>query len=191
MSFAGEEGKVIQAGNYSDDQTRAEKEYFNNPINNSQLYQAGSQYHQNILSNSPNATAEFNAPYMQQFQQQVLPGIAERFAGGGTGAGALNSSAFNQTLATAGSGLQSTLAQLRQQLMQQSAQQGLGYAQQPYSNLQAGLQFRGHENIYQQPTQGWGQSVLKGAAGAAAGYALSGGNPLGALKGVAGALPGA
>lgn len=47
--------------------------------------------------------------YMQNFQEQTLPGIAERFAGGG----ALSSSGFGQSLGAAGAGLQNQLATLR------------------------------------------------------------------------------
>jgi len=179
--FFGDEGEVIQANNWNKEQQAASKDFFGNPIQNNPLYQSGSSYLQQMLSNDPNAYAQFNAPYMQQFQQQVIPGLSERFAGMGTGAGGLNSSGFNQSIAQAGSGLQSTLASLREQLRGQASQQALGYAQQPYSNTLAGLGLRPHENIYKAPTEGVGQSLLSGAGGAAAGFALGG--PAGALTG--------
>ena len=93
----------------------------------------------------------------------------------------MNSSGFNQTMAQAGSGLQSTLAALRQQLMGQASQQALGYAQQPYSNQLAGLNLRPYENIYKPPTEGMGQGLLRGAAGGAAGFLMGG--PPGAAMG--------
>jgi hypothetical protein len=185
--FWGDEGEAEQLPLHTKEQQSALKNYFNNGgVENSPLYQSGSSYLQHLLSGSPNATAEFNAPYLQQFQQQIIPGLSERFAGMGTGAGSLNSSAFNQTLAQAGTGLQSTLAQLRQQLMGQASQQALGYAQQPYSNLFNALNIRPYENIYKPATSGAGQSLLSGAGGAAAGFALGG--PPGALLGGAAGL---
>lgn len=180
--FFGDDGGVEQVDLLNRDQNKALKGYFNGGgIENNDLYKSGSSYLQNLLNGGPNAMAEFNAPYMQQFQQQIIPGLSERFAGMGTGAGALGSSAFNQTLSQAGSGLQSTLAALRQQIMGQAAQQGLQYAQQPYSNLFNALNVRSHENIYKPPTEGPGQGLLKGAAGAATGFLMGG--PPGAMLG--------
>lgn len=190
MGFFGTEDKVKQANLYTPEQQRALVDYFNNPIQQTPLYGSGASYLQNLLSGTPNATAEFNAPYLQQFQQQIVPGLSERFAGMGTGGGALSSSAFNQTLAQAGTGLQATLAQLRQQLLGQASQQALGYAQQPYSNLLGGLGMRQFENIYKPGSPGAGQSLLGGAAGGLAGFLASGGNPLGAIAGVAGGMAG-
>jgi len=78
---------------------------------------AANQYDQNLLSNGPEAFQQFSQPYLQQFNEQMLPQIAERFAGGG----ALSSSGFGQALGGAASGLQSQLAQLFTGLQQQAA----------------------------------------------------------------------
>ena len=60
--------------------------------------------------NPQQVTQDFNVdtlnPAMRNFQQNVIPGISERFAGGN----ALRSGAFGTTLAQAGSDLQSNLA---------------------------------------------------------------------------------
>ena len=58
----------------------------------------------------------FEAPHMQQFQQETLPMIAERFAGAGAQGGALSSSGFGQALSSAGSNLQTNLAQMKSQM---------------------------------------------------------------------------
>jgi hypothetical protein len=56
----------------------------------------------------------------RQFQEQIVPGIAERF----TGQGAQRSSAFTQALGSAGAGLSERLAGLEQEFnMNQRAQQ--------------------------------------------------------------------
>lgn len=68
---------------------------------------------------------EFSQPYIQQFNQEVLPGIAERFAGGG----ALSSSGFAQALGGARSGLQSQLAQLYGNRQQNAINSLLGLGQ--------------------------------------------------------------
>ena len=102
-------------------------------IQQSPLFQQGSNFLQSLLSGSPEATAAFEAPAMRQFNEQIVPGLAERFSG--LGAGAQSSSAFSQALGSAGAGLSENLAALRGQLGLQAAGQGLGYAQQPISNL--------------------------------------------------------
>ena len=90
----------------------------------------------------PDAFNQFAQPYNQQFEQQVLPGIAERFAGFGNSSGALSSSGFGQALSGGASDFQSKLAQLFSQLQMQGAGQlsnnfnqqsqlGLGY--QPFA----------------------------------------------------------
>lgn len=58
----------------------------------------------------------FEAPYMQQFQQETIPMLAERFAGAGAQGGALSSSGFGQALGTAGANLQTNLAQMKSQM---------------------------------------------------------------------------
>jgi hypothetical protein len=99
-------------------------------------YDLANQYYNNLLGdNQQQAFDEFSAPYLQQFQEQMLPQIAERFAG----VGALSSSGFGQALGGASAGLQSQLAQLFSSLQSQAA--GKQYGQ--YNQLaQFGL---GHE----------------------------------------------
>ena len=99
------------------------------------------QYDQSLLGQGPEALNQFSQPYLQQFQEQILPMIAERFAGGG----ALSSSGFGQAVGGAGAGLQAKLAELFSQLQGQAAgrQQGqfqglssLGLGYQPFQYQQ-------------------------------------------------------
>jgi hypothetical protein len=164
----GSTGGQKQYGNWNNDQQNASSNYFNNPITSNGTYQAGNQYIQNMLQGGNQAFQQFEQPLLDQFNQQTVPGISNRFSGMGTGAGALNSSGFQQTLGQAGKDLTSQLGALRAGLTQNLLSQALGYAQQPYSNIQAGLQFRPWENVYEQPTEGailgLGKAALGGAA---------------------------
>lgn len=85
---------------------------------------------QGMLDPNSQIYKDFAAPQMREFNEQTIPGIAERFAGagGGMGAlgGALSSSGFGQALGAAGAGLNTNLAQLRAQLQQQAIQSILG-----------------------------------------------------------------
>lgn len=161
--FLGKKSKIKKKKRYSPLQEQAEQDFFGNPITNDPLYQSGSNFLQQLLGGGPNAFADFEAPYLQQFNQQIVPGIAERFAGVGAG----SSSGLNQALSSAASGLQNQLAGLHGQLKMQALPQALQYAQQPYSNLATGMGFNPYE-FMEQPggagllhhlAQGLGQGV--------------------------------
>jgi hypothetical protein len=80
-------------------------------------YSGAQNYLSGILNNAPGAFEQFEAPYRQQFEQQTIPGLAERFAGlGGGMGGGLSSSGFGQAIGGAGAGLHAQLAGLRGQL---------------------------------------------------------------------------
>lgn len=122
----------------------------------------GMSYLQGILSGDPEAFKEFEAPALRQFNEQVVPGIAERFSG--MGAGGRKSSAFQSQLATAGSKLSENLSAQRANLKQgaMSQLQGLlGMSMQP--------QF---ENVYMQGQQGLMSPLLQGLG---SGFGMGGG----------------
>lgn len=73
------------------------------------LQQQGIDFLSLLLSQDPEALQQFQAPALRQFQEEIIPGITERFAG----LGALNSSGFQQTLAQSGQKLAENLAQQR------------------------------------------------------------------------------
>lgn len=113
-------------------------------------YNQAQQYYNSLLQPGNQAFQNFAAPFMNQFEEQTLPQIAERFAG----AGALSSSGFGQALGGAGAGLQAQLAQLFAQLQNQAAgaqtqqynqlsQQGLGYQPFAYQQQQGSGGFLG------------------------------------------------
>lgn len=136
-------------------------------IQQSPLYQSGTSYLQNLLSGSPEAFQAFEAPHLRQFQEQIVPALAERFAG--MGSGAQSSSAFQQALGQAGAGLSERLAALRAGLQSEAVPQALGYAQQPISNLQglAGLGLGTSTKAFAPKQQPFWQQLLLGLAGGA------------------------
>lgn len=160
-------------------QERAFQNSVQNPIQNSPLYGSGSNYLQNLLSGNPEAFKNFEAPYLQQFNQQIVPGIAERFAGMGTGAGAGSSSGLNNSLAQAGQNLQTNLAGLRSGLQMQALPQALGYAQQPYSNTLAQSQVSPFAYGMEQGSPGLLPGLFGGIGGGmGAGAGMAAGGPL-------------
>ena len=102
-------------------------------IGQNPLFQQGSNFIQQLLSGSPESMKSFEAPAMRQFNEQIIPELAERFSG--MGAGAQSSSAFQQMLGQAGAGLSERLQSLRSGLQLGALPQALGFSQQPISNL--------------------------------------------------------
>ena len=66
--------------------------------------------------------AQMEAPALRQFQQQIAPGIAQRYSGTGIGA----SSGMQNSLANAGANLAENLQAQRSGLMERSMQNVLG-----------------------------------------------------------------
>lgn len=119
-------------------------------------YNLAQNYFNNLLGGSQQeAFDQFSDPYMQQFQEQILPQLAERFAG----AGALSSSGFGQALGGSASGLQAQLAQLFSELQRQAA--GQQYNQ--YNQLaQTGLNYQPFQYSQKQGSQGFLGNALGG-----------------------------
>lgn len=121
-------------------------------------FNAANQYDQSLLGQGPEAFNKFSQPYLQQFNEQMLPQIAERFAG----QGALSSSGFGQALGGAASGLQAQLAQLFSQLQGQAAQRQQGQ----FQNLsQVGLNYQPFAYHEKQGSQGFVAPFLTALAG--------------------------
>lgn len=132
------------------------------------LYQKGSKYLGHLLSGNPKLLQAFMAPAMRQFQQQIVPGLAERFSG----LDARSSSAFNQAMGQAGAGLAENLAALRANLGMGAANQALQYSQVPFSQNLAARQLALH-------TPAFGYQVTGGTPGISSGL----GNVLGQAAG--------
>jgi hypothetical protein len=98
-------------------------------------------YYSNLLGGESGQgdLESFAEPYRQQFENETIPMLAERFAGAGGGmGGALSSSGFGQSLGSAGGNFNAQLAQLFASLRQNAAGQmsglaGLGLGAQPYA----------------------------------------------------------
>lgn len=131
---------------------------------------------QQYLDPNSEIYSNFEKPYMQQFEQQTLPGIAERYAGGNAMGGGLMNSGFGQSLGAAGANLQTQLAQMKQQYQRQSINDLL----QQYNQLtNQSLGARPFENVYDPGTQGqlgFGGKMLEAAA---TGLGTAFGGPLG------------
>lgn len=132
-------------------------------------YQQAQDYYNKLFQPGNQAYEQFSAPYMNQFQEQILPQIAERFAGGG----ALSSSGFGQALGGAGAGLQAQLAQLFASLQSDAARSQTNQ----YNQLaQTGLNREPFAYERQEGSGGFLGPLLTALAGSA-------GGPIGAALG--------
>lgn len=122
-------------------------------------------YQQQLMDPSSQAVNQFVQPYMDQFNNQTVPGLAERFAGYGGLGGGLSSSGFGQSLSAAGGQLQNQLAALKAGLGQKAAQSLMNqYGQLSGSAMNA--QPFGYAKPQMGQTQGymdqWGQQGYPG-----------------------------
>jgi hypothetical protein len=122
-------------------------------------------YQQQLMDPSSQAVDQFAQPYMNQFNQQTIPGLAERFAGMGAMGGGLSSSGFGQALGAAGGNLQTQLAALKAGLGQNAAQSlmsqyggltGQALGAQPFGYQQQG------PSMFGGALQGWAQGGFGG-----------------------------
>ena len=133
--------------------------------------QAGSDYLDKLLSYDydPGAGQEyweqaFQKPMMQQWEQEIMPSIAEKYAG----AGAVSSSGFNRAMGNAAANMQTQLgAQLAdilyqgQQAHKQQQLQGAGLSQQMASLLSQAGQTQRNIGLQQwEAQQPWGNPWL-------------------------------
>lgn len=85
---------------------------------------------QKMISGDPESMKAFEDPIKRQFNEQIVPGLAERFSG--AGAGAQRSSAFQQALGGAGADLSERLASLKGQMKIQGLQGLIPFLQQAF-----------------------------------------------------------
>lgn len=147
--------------------TKQQRQFQENALNQANaLQQPGGGYNQAMqqLQDYLNPESElyknFEKPYMQQFEQQIVPGLAERFAGFGGGmGGGLSSSGFGQAIGAAGGNLMTNLAQMKSQMGRQSINDLLNQ----YNQLsQTGL-MQNFQPVMQNPAT-FGTEAAKGAA---------------------------
>lgn len=140
-------------------------------------YQGGNEW-LNSLFNDEDFFKNMEAPAMRQFNEEIIPGLANRFASMGSG-GALGSTAFRNQANREGSNLAQNLSAQRTGMQQQALPQMFGSAQQPFNNLMSlyGLGIgQPTMNQYQPPsTGGFGSLAAPFAQGAASYWGGQGG----------------
>ena len=129
----------------------------------------GMGYLSDILGNEPGAFDAFEAPIKRQFEQEVVPGIMERFAGAGSG-GAISSGGLNQALGQAGRELSQNLSGMRANLKQGALGQLQGLLGQGMQQQFAPLYMQPSMGALQSAIGGLGQGFGMGAFGGFGGF---------------------
>jgi len=125
--------------------------------------QAGN-YYGGLLSNDSQDFDAMAAPELRRFNEQIVPDLAEQFAG--MGSGALSSSGFRNSAIGAGTDLSERLGALRANLRSQGAQGLMNLGQQGLGSF--------NENIHRPATGGLFEAAANGAGRAAGAYAGGG-----------------
>jgi hypothetical protein len=177
----GREPSWSKISNYNKGQEKSLKNVTNqqNQLANGGGYQNAMGILEQYLNPQSDIYRNFEQPYLNEFNQKTLPGIANQYAGQNSMGSGLMTSGFGQALGAAGSNLQAQLAQMKQQYQRQSINDLLNqYNQLTNTSLSA----RPFENVYDPGTEGQlsflgqlgdtaltaGATALGGPAGAAA-----------------------
>jgi len=120
-------------------------------------------YYRGLISGDSQTQQQMEAPLMRQFQEDIMPGIAEQFAG--AGAGGLSSSGFMQQTGRASTDLGERLGAIRAQLRQQGVEGLRGLATGGLTPVQ--------ETLFRPETYGLVGEFARGA-GKGAGMAAAG-----------------
>lgn len=133
-----------------------------------------SNYYSNLLSDNPLDFQAMAAPEMRRFNEQIVPRLAEQFAG--MGSGGLSSSGFRNAAVSAGTDLSERLGALRAQLRQSGAAGLQGLISPAFQNVS--------QSVMTEPgSEGFLSSVAPIVGGALGAF---GGPMLGALGTTAG-----
>lgn len=172
--LTGTPGQINQVSNLRPDQEGLSQQLVNAGMQPGAggAFGTAADYYRNLMSDENADINAFSAPALRQFNQDIMPGIAEQYATGGGGQGSFSSSGFRNAQVQAGTDLAERLGAIRANLRQSGAQglQNIG---------QLGLQ--PFQQNYEQPGTPGLLSQLAPAAGTAVGTLFGG--PTGGIAG--------
>ena len=144
-------------------------------------------YYRDLLSNDSQTAQQMFAPEQRRFNEEIIPGLSEQFAGMGAGGSGLSGSGFRNAAVNAGTDLSERLGAIRAQLRQQGAaglagigQLGLGNYSQDVMTQPGSQGFL--SNVAPAVGQGIGMAIggpVGGAIGGGIGNMFAGGNRVG------------
>ena len=163
--WTGQSAKWDQRSNLSPSQQSLQQQAQNAAMGSGAggAFGGAADYYRDLLGGNQNYNA-MAAPEMRQFNEETMPGIAEQFAG--MGSGGSFGSRFASEQSSAGAGLAERLAAMRAGLRQQGAQGLMGVGQQGLNQHM--------QNMYMPRQPGFAES-MGGAIGQGMGSFFGGG----------------
>ena len=165
--------------------TKAQEKLRDQLINSGQNPGAGgafgtaADYYRDLLSDNPADLAAYTAPALRQYNEEIVPGLSEQFAG--MGSGGLSSSGFRNAQIQGATDLSERIGSIRANLRQQGAQGLANIGQLGLQDFQTNYQTPGTPGILQSMAPLAGPIIgaalagpAGGIAGGAAGAAISG-----------------
>lgn len=119
-------------------------------------------YYRGNLSNDPQDFDMFAAPEMRRFNQNIIPDLAEQFAG--MGSGGLSSSGFRNAAINAGVDLSERLGAIRANLRQNSAAGLMNIGQQGLGQFNENIHRPATPGLFDSFAQGFGSAAGRGAS---------------------------
>ncbi len=127
-------------------------------------------YYRDLLSDDSSTFNAMAAPQLRQYNEDIIPGISEQFAG--MGSGGLSSSGFRNAQIQGATDLSERLGAIRANLRQAGAQGLQGIGQQYLNPVSENVLHQGQPGAAQGIFQGVGAAIPAGVGG----YAKSFGN---------------
>lgn len=120
-------------------------------------------YYRSLMSDDNSTFDAMKAPEMRRFNEEIIPGLSEQFAG--MGAGGMSSSGFRNAAIGAGTDLSERLGSIRAQLRQQGAQGLMNLGQQGLGHFNENILEKGQQGFLSQMAPVAGQALTKWATG--------------------------
>jgi hypothetical protein len=128
-------------------------------------YGDAADYYRNLLSDNSADYQAFSNPMIRQYNEDIVPGLSEQFAG--MGAGGLSSSGFRNAQVQGATDLSERLGALRAQLRQQGAQGLQGIGRESLGNFSQNMETKaGSEGLLPSVFNAAGKAVGKGVGNA-------------------------
>lgn len=143
-------------------------------------YGEAADYYRNNLSDNPADFAAFAAPQLRQYNEDIVPGLSEQFAGMGAGGSGLSGSGFRNAQIQGATDLSERLGAIRANLRQSAAQGLQNIGQQGLQNYSQNMVTDpGQEGVLSQALPAIGGAALTAIGGPALGtIGTAGGNML-------------